>query len=428
MQRKWVWRLSHFFQQLWVRVTLYAIVACATAFAAFLLRAYVPEWIDRELGADALESVLTILASSMLAVSTFSLGIMATAIASAASSATPRTTQLLLEEKTSQKVIATFLGAFVFSLVGIVTLNMGIYGGAGRLLLFFVTLVVIALMFWNFIRWVDLLREFGRISDLLPRVEKATAEALKERLESPYLGCKPLAAPPPENATPIHAVRPGYVVHMDLEAAQDAAEEAGATLWIQVNPGSFAHRTKPLCCVACPDIEQERLKELTETLRGVFSIGENRTFEQDPRFGLIVLGEIASRALSPAINDPGTAIDVLTRGARLLALWETRSEAEVNFANIYLPPLDVGDMFEDFFRPIARDGAAIVEVQIWLQKILLGLTRDDATTFGKAALRQSADALARAEAKLTLESEKQQIRARAAKIDEAARFVEAPTI
>lgn len=428
MQSKWAWRLSHFFQQLWVRVTLYAIVACATAFAAFLLRAYVPSWIDQELGADALESVLTILASSMLAVSTFSLGIMAAAIASAASSATPRATQILVEEKTSQKVIATFLGAFVFSLVGIVTLKAGVYGGAGRLLLFFVTLIVIALMFWNFIRWIDLLRVFGRFSDLLPRVEKATAEALEERLKSPYLGCKPLTAPPPENATAIHAERPGYVLHMDLEAAQDAAEETGATLWILVNPGSFAHRTKPLCCVNCPDIERERLEKLTETLRGVFSIGDNRTFEQDPRFGLIVLSEIASRALSPAINDPGTAIEVLTRGARLLALWETRSAAEVNFPNIHLPPLDVGDMFEDFFRPIARDGAAMVEVQIWLQKILLGLTRDDPTTFGKAALRQSADALARAEAKLTLESEKQQIRAFAAEIAEAARLVEPPTI
>jgi uncharacterized membrane protein len=314
------------------------------------------------------------------------------------------------------------------SLVGIVTLKMGMYGGAGRLLLFSVTLVVIAVMFWNFIRWIDLLRVFGRFSDLLPRVEKATAEALEERLESPYLGCHPSLEPPPEKATPIHAERPGYVLHMDLTAAQKAAEKTGATVWIAVNPGSFAHRTKPLCYVACPNIEQERLRELTETLRGVFSVGDHRTFEQDPRFGLIVLSEIASRALSPAINDPGTAIDVLTRGARLLALWETRSEAEVKFPNIYLPPLDVGDMFEDFFRPIARDGAALVEVQIWLQKILLGLARDDETTFGKAALRQSADALARAEAKLNLESEKQQIRALAAQIDEAARFVEAPTI
>lgn len=428
MQRKWAWRLSHFFQQLWVRVTLYALVACATAFAASLLRAHMPNWIEGELGAHALESVLTILASSMLAVSTFSLGIMAAAIASAASSATPHATQLLLKEKTSQKVIATFLGAFAFSLVGIVTLKLGIYRGAGRLLLFFVTLVVIALMFWNFIRWIDLLREFGRFSDLLPRLEKATAKALEERLESPYLGCKPLTTPPPENATPIHAERPGYVLHMDLAAAQEAAEKIGATLWIQVNPGSFAHRTKPLCYVACPGIDHERLNELMRKLRSAFSIGDSRTFEHDPRFGLIVLSEIASRTLSPAINDPGTAIEVLTRGARLLALWETRSAAEVSFPNIYLPPLDVGDMFEDFFRPIARDGAAMVEVQIWLQKILLGLTRDDATTFGKAALRQSMDALARAEANLTLESEKQRIRALAAEIAESARLVEAPTI
>lgn len=428
MQRKWAWRLSHFFQQLWVRVTLYAIVACATALSAFLLRAYVPSWIEGDLGVHALDSMLTILASSMLAVSTFSLGIMAAAIASAASNATPRATQLLLEDKTSQNVIATFLGAFVFSLVGVVTLKMGIYGGAGRLLLFFVTLVVIALMFWNFIRWIDLLREFGRFSDLLPRVEKATAIALEERLESPYLGCKPLTAPPPEKATPIHVERPGYVLHMDLAAAQETAEENGATLWIQVNPGSFTHRTKPLCYVACPGIEQKRLKQLTETLRNVFSIGDSRTFEQDPRFGLIVLSEIASRALSPAINDPGTAIEVLTRGARLLALWENRSAAQVNFPNIYLPTIDVSDMFEDFFRPIARDGAAMVEVQIWLQKILLGLTRDDETTFGRAALRQSADSLARAEAKLALESEKQQIRALAAEIAASARIVESPTI
>ena len=38
-----------------------------------------------------------------------------------------------------------------------------------------------------------------------------------------------------------------------------------------------------------------------------------------PVFGLCVLAENASRALSPAVNDPGTAIDVIGRGVRLLA-------------------------------------------------------------------------------------------------------------
>jgi uncharacterized membrane protein len=41
-------------------------------------------------------------------------------------------------------------------------------------------------------------------------------------------------------------------------------------------------------------------------LRTAFTLGDMRYFEEDPRFGLITLSEIASRALSPAVNDPGT--------------------------------------------------------------------------------------------------------------------------
>ncbi|WP_305804424.1 DUF2254 family protein [Stenotrophomonas sp. YIM B06876] len=42
-------------------------------------------------------------------------------------------------------------------------------------------------------------------------------------------------------------------------------------------------------------------------------VGAQRSLDQDPRFGLLVLGEVASRALSPAINNPCTAIDVIGR-------------------------------------------------------------------------------------------------------------------
>jgi hypothetical protein len=52
-------------------------------------------------------------------------------------------------------------------------------------------------------------------------------------------------------------------------------------------------------------------KEDEETrLSSAFLVGPDRSFKQDPRFGMIVLSEIASRALSPGVNDPGTAIDV----------------------------------------------------------------------------------------------------------------------
>ncbi|HAH39138.1 MAG TPA: DUF2254 domain-containing protein, partial [Algoriphagus sp.] len=83
------------------------------------------------------------------------------------------------------------------------------------------------------------------------------------------------------------------------------------------------------------------------------------------------LSEIGSRALSPGINDPGTAIAIIKSHTRLFCEWFSKEDQEsksVIYDRIEVPPLSLSDMFEDAFRPIARDGAGTVEVMIWLQK------------------------------------------------------------
>jgi uncharacterized membrane protein len=57
-----------------------------------------------------------------------------------------------------------------------------------------------------------------------------------------------------------------------------------------------------------------------ERLRGLFVIGEERTIEQDPAFALRILVDIAIRALSPAVNDPTTTVQVLGAIEDLLIL------------------------------------------------------------------------------------------------------------
>src|SRR5690606_9376275 len=115
-------------------------------------------------------------------------------------------------------------------------------------------------------------------------------------------------------------------------------------------------------------------------VRDAFTIGAERDFEQDPRFGLCVLAEIASRALSPAVNDAGTAIDVIGRGVRLLTIWAQESgktDAEENppCPRVRTPAFSASDMFEDIFAPIARDGADNPQVLVRLQKALGALAR-----------------------------------------------------
>ena len=101
--------------------------------------------------------------------------------------------------------------------------------------------------------------------------------------------------------------------------------------------------------------------------------------EQDPRFGLLVLGEIASRALSPGINDSGTAIDVIGRQLRVLLDWAEPDgeEAAVDTAcpRLYARRLEDEDLFDDAFGMIMRDGAGRIEVQVRLQKALAALGR-----------------------------------------------------
>ena len=79
----------------------------------------------------------------MLAVTTFSLSTMVSAYSAATSNVTPRATKLIMEDTTTQTVLSTFVGSFLFSLVGIIALSTGALRRPGRVVLFAVTILVI---------------------------------------------------------------------------------------------------------------------------------------------------------------------------------------------------------------------------------------------------------------------------------------------
>ncbi|WP_407363768.1 DUF2254 family protein [Pseudomonas luteola] len=139
----------------------------------------------------------------------------------------------------------------------------------------------------------------------------------------------------------------------------------------------------------------------------------NVPFEHDPRFGLSVMAEIASRALSPGFNDQGTAIDVIGRAVRVLACVANRPKCsppvEQVLSRIYIRPLDVNDLFDDLFTPIARDGAAMIEVNIRLQKALFSLSHLDNDAMRVAAVRQSELAYTRASQALAMDEDRRRL-------------------
>ena len=140
-------------------------------------------------------------------------------------------------------------------------------------------------------------------------------------------------------------------------------------------PGTFATPERALAYIQWPTEGDD--KPDIEPVIEAFQIGVDRLFDDDPRFGLVVLSEIAGRALSPAVNDPGTAIDIIGTLVRLFVLWSEcepdSDEPKVTFDRVEVPEILVRDMFDDAFTAIARDGAEVVEVSVRLQKALRSL-------------------------------------------------------
>ena len=140
---------------MWFRASLYCGLAVLTALVGVVVKPVLPLGMAERFGADAVGNILSILATSMLAVTTFSLATMVSAFGAASQSATPRAANLLIEDNGAQGALATFIGAFLFSIAGLIALSTGIYGDGGRVVLFAATVAVIVLITVTLLRWID---------------------------------------------------------------------------------------------------------------------------------------------------------------------------------------------------------------------------------------------------------------------------------
>lgn len=398
-------------ERLWARPLAVCLLSIGMAFGAHLADGLDIDGLLPLIAGDALESLLTIQASSMMVIATFAVASMVSAYASASTAATPRAFALIVADDVSQNALSTFIGAFIFSIVALAATQNGYYGRAGLFALFVLTLLVFVVVILTFVRWVDRIARLGRMGPTIATVERATAAAIDRRRRSPYLGGAPVR-PLQHQGLPVHAARAGYVQQVDVGALQGCAEQAQVRVVVAALPGTFAAPGVPLAWIQVPPGGAGA--DDTAPFVDAFLIGDQRQFDDDPRFGLVVLSQIAGRALSPAVNDPGTAIDIIGALVRLFVQWAqplAPDAAASTHDRVEVPALQVEDMFDDAFTSLARDGAPTVEVGIRLQKALHALAQLGDVPMQAAAARHACLALERARLALALPQDLDALRA-----------------
>ncbi len=402
--------------KLWIKPSVMGLVAVGWVLVAYAYASWLPEKLEFGVKRDILLNLMGILASTMLTVATFSVSAMVGAFAAVSTTATPRATRIVMADQSSQNALTSFLSAFIYAIVALVALSILEYGNNGRLLLFagYVAMVIWVLV--SFVKWVDRVSNLGRMGDTLERVEETCDEAFSSPELMGTLGAR-LAKGGSPAGKEIFSEQIAYLRNVDVSELDAVAGELGAVIRLHRRPGAFVDRKDSLAAVIggnAPD--EDALRRIKEA----FQMGDSRRVEVDPRFGLILFSEIADRALSPAVNDPGTAISVLGTQVRLLEKWHSKTNApqEVKFTHVEVPAFDPEDLMDDAFTAISRDGAAMFEVCSRLQKSLKTLARLGNPGLRAAAIRHSRLALEQSDAALRTDEHRRIIRGLAEGVSE----------
>ena len=171
----------------------------------------------------------------------------------------------------------------------------------------------------------------------------------------------------------VRASRGGAIQAVDPDGLVEWARARGAELLLPHPVGDFVHTGEELVRVYGDEFGDRAAEEL----EGMIALGDERTFDQDPAFAIRMMVDMANRALSPAVNDPTTAVQVLDHIGEVLGLiGRTDLERRTKPASAETPAavVMVARRWEDFvtlaLTEIREYGATSVQVMRRLRALL----------------------------------------------------------
>lgn len=172
----------------------------------------------------------------------------------------------------------------------------------------------------------------------------------------------------------VGASRGGAIQAVDPDGLVRWARAHGAELVLPHPVGDFVHTGEVLVLVYGGEFGHGAADEL----QGMIALGDERTFDQDPAFALRMMVDIANKALSPAVNDPTTAVQVLDHIGEVLGfIGRTDLDVRARTASAGSPAaavVMVTRRWEDFvtlgLTEIREFGATSVQIMRRLRALL----------------------------------------------------------
>ena len=179
----------------------------------------------------------------------------------------------------------------------------------------------------------------------------------------------------------------GYIRFIDTNRLVALAKYYRVKLRVLRRVGHFVPAGVPILAIS----KSDRLSPPGEAeVRGAFDLGPARTLQQDVEFGVLQIVDIALKAISPAVNDPTTAISCVDQLSRIMIRFASREAPEPVFydppgvVRVCVPWISFERLLDSAFEQIRQYAASDLAVSLRLLRAL----RDIATTTADPALHR----------------------------------------
>ncbi len=329
-------------------------------------------WFD--LPPDAAVTLLATIAGATITTAGVVFSLLVVTLQLASGQFSPRVLRTFWRDRYGQVLIGLLLATFTFCVIALTQINTSA-ASAPKL----TVLLAMLLAFASILTIVAYLNRLTR-AQYVGRIMEGIAEETLVLVHDQPTG-EPVE--PPDLAslpTPlvVHAVEDGWVQQISYATVVAAAPPA-SVIRVETRPGAYLVAGEPIATIWPPEgvqLSASKAAKVTAVVRHALVQGIARTMQQDIDFGLRQLNDIALRALSPAVNDPTTATEVVLRVASIMRrlVQTTLPEGSVRAAGdrILLTPweLDHGEYVTHAFGQLRHYGAGHPQVVMALVRSL----------------------------------------------------------
>lgn len=393
----------------WFVPTLMVIAAIGLAFTMV--------WVDRSVtkglierlswiysgGPEGARLLLSTVAGSMITVAGTTFSIVIVAFTLASSQFGPRLLRNFMQDTGNQVVLGTFVATFIYSLLVLRTVRgeentvfvpqLAVTCGIGLAIASIGVLIYFIHHASTLIQASHVISEVGKdldqaIDHLFPhQIGQAISDPSRRRVDE-------IPVDFDQTACSVLATHSGYIQAIDNERLINLAKRYNLLLRLSTHPGRFVVRGSELLR-AWPG--QRFDQKLIDQFNDAFILGKQRTEQEDIEFPIDQLVEIAIRAISPAVNDPFTAIRCIDQLSSALC-----GLAEREFPSPYrhddsavlrviaeLPTFP--DLLDTAFNQIRQYSSSDVSVRIRLLEAIATIASYTRNPKDQAALKRHAE-------------------------------------